>query len=227
MKKNIAIVILSIIIVVLIYKVMVPTAVTERRINLRNRYSDTSLNENATQKDTRLTLKNEQREEDDSDYEEGDDEWQEEDNYADNNPPQPEKKTFFDKLNEPIRFPKSDALNQKIDLNKKILVIDDNPPPQKQHWGNGPDTNLNKDDQPDTFSLNLKTCKPYKETMDSEYMGIKIKYEIEILGWINNKCTLNFKSKMTGIDESFKDMYGIDPSDATISAFTSALYLSA
>jgi hypothetical protein len=25
---------------------------------------------------------------------------------------------------------------------------------------------------------------------------------------------------MTGVDESFKDMYGIDPSDATISAFT-------
>ena len=216
MKKNIVIVILSIIVVILICKAMFPTVVTERRINLRNRYSDTSLSENSNKNINHTVLKQEQFEEY-SDNDE-DNEYFEEEDYVDY--PQQGKKTFWDKLNEPIRFPKSDVLNQKIDLNKKITTNNIEQEENVTEENRNEELNQKLNNRSDSFSSNLKICKPYKEVMDSEYMGIKIKYEIEILGWVNNKCTLNFKSKMTGVDESFKDMYGIDPSDATISAFT-------
>jgi hypothetical protein len=77
-----------------------------------------------------------------------------------------------------------------------------------------------KKNEPSKFASNLQTCKPYKETMDAEYLGVRINYAIEILGWENNKCILNFKSQMTGIGDTFSKTYDIDPEDVAVNSFT-------
>lgn len=71
-----------------------------------------------------------------------------------------------------------------------------------------------------TFANNLKMCRPYSESMKSDYMGMNINYNIKIDGWVNNKCRLNFTANASGLSSSFSSIYGIDPSDATVSAFT-------
>lgn len=66
---------------------------------------------------------------------------------------------------------------------------------------------------------NIKTCKPYTESMNSDYMGMNISYNLTIRGWINNKCRLDFNADIKGTSASFQNMYGIEPSDATILSF--------
>lgn len=210
MKKNIAIVILSIIIVILIYKAMVPTVVTERRINLQNRYSQTHLSQNLNKQKNKIKPNKENNDY----YEETDEE------YNEYTPPrfhykgdsgyqaeQEEKQEI-----KPIRFPKGQNNNRTRDISEI------SPEPKIEQLPAEKET-LYSSKEPKGFAGNFKACKPYKEETDSEYMGIKMHYEIEILGWINNKCTIKFTSKATGIGKSFEKEYGIDPSDAMISTF--------
>lgn len=66
---------------------------------------------------------------------------------------------------------------------------------------------------------NLSVCAPYKETMTTEYMGMKMNYSIEILGWVNSKCILNFESKMLDAGTTFEDNYGFSPDSAEVFGF--------
>ena len=59
-----------------------------------------------------------------------------------------------------------------------------------------------------TFEDNFSVCSPYKEEMTTEYMGMKMNYKIEIVGWVNDKCVLDFESKMLGTGATFQDIYG-------------------
>lgn len=69
------------------------------------------------------------------------------------------------------------------------------------------------------LSSSIKTCKPYTENMKSDYLGMNFIYEVKIEGWVNNKCRLNFTAKTNGTSSSFKNLYGVDASDATILSF--------
>ena len=69
------------------------------------------------------------------------------------------------------------------------------------------------------FEKNLKICEPYRESLNTEYMGINMTYTISIDGWINNKCILNFNAEANNAGESFQNTYGIAPDDAIIKAF--------
>ncbi len=73
--------------------------------------------------------------------------------------------------------------------------------------------------RPKSFTSSLSMCEPYKETLTTEYMGMNIKYDLEILGWINNKCVLNFVSNMLGSGEGFEDLYGISADSSQIVGF--------
>ena len=44
-------------------------------------------------------------------------------------------------------------------------------------------------------------------------------YLIEILGWQNNKCVLNFTSEIDGAGASFENEYGVNASDVQIVGF--------
>jgi len=70
-----------------------------------------------------------------------------------------------------------------------------------------------------TFSNNIKTCKPYTETMKSDYMGMNMNYKISIAGWVNNKCRLDFTAETNGVSSSFESLYGVNLSDVSVSAF--------
>ena len=65
----------------------------------------------------------------------------------------------------------------------------------------------------------IKTCMPYRETLNTDYMGMNMNFEMKIDGWINNKCYLSFKAQTSGASSSFKELYGVDSSDADIYSF--------
>lgn len=67
---------------------------------------------------------------------------------------------------------------------------------------------------------NLQTCMPYSEQQTYDVGGVNFLFNVKIVGWVNNKCRLDFESKMGGIASSFSSLYGIDPSSAEIQAFT-------
>lgn len=66
---------------------------------------------------------------------------------------------------------------------------------------------------------NVKTCKPYSEVMQTDYLGMKMLYKIEIAGWVNNKCRLNFTAQTQGLDSSFNELYGVDGGSANVVSF--------
>ncbi len=70
-----------------------------------------------------------------------------------------------------------------------------------------------------SFEDNLSVCSPYKETMTTEYMGMKMNYSIEIVGWVKNKCVLNFESKMLDMGTTFEDTYGFEPGTVDVVGF--------
>ena len=69
------------------------------------------------------------------------------------------------------------------------------------------------------IAQNIKTCKPYSESMNSDYMGMNISYNLQIKGWVNNKCRLDFEADISGASSSFQNLYGINSEDATVLSF--------
>lgn len=66
---------------------------------------------------------------------------------------------------------------------------------------------------------NMTMCKPYSETLHTNVGGINFKFNIKIVGWVNNKCRVDFVAQSTGISDMFSSMYGFDASDAQITTF--------
>lgn len=69
------------------------------------------------------------------------------------------------------------------------------------------------------LSNNMKMCKPYSETLNTNVSGINFRFNIKIAGWVNNKCRIDFIAQSTGISDMFKSIYGFDAADAQISTF--------
>lgn len=66
---------------------------------------------------------------------------------------------------------------------------------------------------------NVKSCKKYSETLDSDISGVNFNFKIDILGWVDNKCRVDFVANSTGLSEMFSSLYGVDPSMVTIQSF--------
>ena len=65
----------------------------------------------------------------------------------------------------------------------------------------------------------IKTCRPYSENLDADYMGMNMNFKLKIHGWINNKCRLTFDAQTAGSSSSFKGLYGVDANDVDIISF--------
>lgn len=65
----------------------------------------------------------------------------------------------------------------------------------------------------------VKSCKKYSEVMNSTVSGVDFNFKISILGWIDNKCRIDFVAQSTGINQIFSSLYGVDASMAQISTF--------
>lgn len=63
----------------------------------------------------------------------------------------------------------------------------------------------------------LLMCTPYKEKLKTEYMGMNVEYTVEILGWINNRCILNFSMDILSPGSTFESTYGV--SDDMVEVF--------
>ena len=73
--------------------------------------------------------------------------------------------------------------------------------------------------RPKSLGNNLSVCEPYKETMTTEYMGMKMRYDIEIEGWVRGKCVLNFESSMLDAGDTFEKTYGFEPGTVDVVGF--------
>jgi hypothetical protein len=69
------------------------------------------------------------------------------------------------------------------------------------------------------LSNSIKSCTPYNENLNTNVSGINFIFNVKILGWVNNKCRLDFNAQSNGINEAFSSIYGFDASDATILTF--------
>lgn len=63
----------------------------------------------------------------------------------------------------------------------------------------------------------LLMCTPYTEKLKTEYMGMNVEYTVEILGWINNRCILNFSMDILSPGSTFESTYGV--SDDVVEVF--------
>ena len=118
-------------------------------------------------------------------------------------------RVFADVVTTQRRVIKPSPINQE-ELEKNII----------QNIEKSQNLEINKS-APKTTRLveSIKTCKPYREQMSSDYMGMNFIYEVKIDGWVNNKCQLNFTANTNGVSSSFQDLYGIDINEAQIKAF--------
>lgn len=71
----------------------------------------------------------------------------------------------------------------------------------------------------DKLSDSVKMCKPYTETLNTDVSGLNFKFKVSIEGWVNDKCRLDFIAQSTGISDTFKQIYGVDSSMASIFTF--------
>lgn len=65
----------------------------------------------------------------------------------------------------------------------------------------------------------LKICSPYSESLNSEFSGIKMDFNIKIAGWVNDKCRIDFVANYDGIASSFDSIFGISSSQSSVYAF--------
>ena len=209
MKKNIIITILILIILILIFKLLNPSVVTQRKqpqINVQTSESSQD-NEQKQKKHYYNNYKNSSsplqpefklNDENTKLYEEQNNNTSYETNFnSDNN----DKITFSPQKE--IRHPEdyNDSSPKRKEFNKPIHINEFQPQHSTQY--NNP----------------ITMCKPYKETLTTEYMGMNMTYTIDILGWVNNKCVLNFEANMNGAGSTFYEEYGINADMAQVFGF--------
>lgn len=184
MKKNIVIIILLVIIVILVVKILNPSVVTQRKID--NNLKQEPILENVNEKTPKNGIED-----------------------AVKSPLVPEFRLQNNDTNTRLNSNIDDKYNNfsispKLE-NEKFIQIKPFDQPSKQTEYNDDKLMPVKEVKSETFEDSLSLCNPYKEKLSTKYMGFNMKYSIEILGWINNKCVLNFSADISGVDSSFKD----------------------
>ena len=207
MKKNIFIAILILIIFILLYKILHPAVVTQRKIPLNSVSSELNT-------DTNNTL-----------------------NYGENNhtvesPLKPEfrinndyshRRVSVDELSD-VKYQQENKNYQDLDASYKSVSTNSGVYTNNYVIQNG--FNENNDNRSKSGQLksnnmqkSLSMCSPYKETLTTEYMGMNMTYTIDILGWVDDKCVLNFESHISGAGNSFYDMYGVSADSVQVFGF--------
>ena len=69
------------------------------------------------------------------------------------------------------------------------------------------------------LASSVKTCSPYSESLTSSVLGLNFNFNIQIKGWENNKCRIDFTAKSTGMNGLFKTLYGVDASEAQVMTY--------
>lgn len=90
---------------------------------------------------------------------------------------------------------------------------------QRIQQNRGRSSSTNSNTTGNKLSDNVKMCKPYTETLNTDVSGINFSFKVSIEGWVNNKCRLNFIAQSNGISNTFQQIYGVDASAASIFTF--------
>lgn len=64
--------------------------------------------------------------------------------------------------------------------------------------------------QQPTLERNIRLCRPYTETLNADYMGMNMSYKIQIHGWVNDKCVLDFTAQTQGMNSMLSELFGSD-----------------
>ena len=212
MKKNIFIAILILIIFILLYKILHPAVVTQRKIPLDNVSSE---------------LKTDNAEK----------QYNQDDNFVSESPLKPEFRinndSSYQRVNDAefsdLKYSQENRNNRSSEISHNS--VNENPGGYTDVYVRGnlghKDSNISyennvksKQSQSKNMGKILSMCSPYKETLTTEYMGMNMTYTIDILGWVDDKCVLNFESHINGAGNSFSDMYGVSADSAQVFGFT-------
>ncbi len=203
MKQNIVIVFLIAIIIILLYMIFHPSVVTQRK-TFEPKLAQKTANELLSEQENYTQLHNQK-----------------------NIQSEPLSKSEF-KTHEPYFWSETKADTQthirqnetpkrQTDYNIQVRSIDI---PKEQNISLISQTPVPVTTRRKSLGNNLSVCEPYKETLISEYMGMKMKYDIEIVGWLNNKCILNFQSSMLDAGDAFEKTYGFEPGTVDVVGFS-------
>lgn len=214
MKKNIVIAVLICIIVVLVIKLLNPSVVTQRK-------SDTSMSQNIKTNqihedygELNKSVKNTMFEEsqssplmpeyrinnsDRNNFVKQNDSYNE---YAVNPTNSSSQNSNYAEQTQKNVPPQYQDNNQIYEREKPLTIIPQTPIVKRR-----------------TLEHSLSMCIPYKETLTTEYMGVNMKYTIDIVGWQGNKCILNFEANMLDTGSGFEDYYGVSAESAQVFGF--------
>lgn len=201
MKKNILIVILIIIIIILSIKIVMPTITSKQIENFAMEEKSDKEAEITQETNTKKSEKQEISSSNDYGFEK----FQQEQTIT---PPKIEvQHSQFPSEPRPKLEPEysKDYFNPNINKRANNEIFEQTSEIQKPAKSN--------------FEQNFAMCKPYREKLSAEYLGMLIDYELIIRGWINDKCVIDFVSRVKGTGPSFSKTYNTAPKDAQIFSF--------
>lgn len=68
----------------------------------------------------------------------------------------------------------------------------------------------------DRYTTNFRTCEPIHLKNSIDLFGLKINYQFDINGWINNKCSYYMTGSIDGLGNDIREVFNIKTTDETI-----------
>ena len=59
---------------------------------------------------------------------------------------------------------------------------------------------------------NFRTCEPLHITESMDIFGLKISFQVDINGWVNNKCSYYMTGNIGGLGKDIREVFNINPS---------------
>lgn len=70
----------------------------------------------------------------------------------------------------------------------------------------------------DRYVKNFRDCEPLHMTQSIDFFGLKISYQIDVNGWVDNKCSYYATGNIGGIGKDIREVFNVNIKDETIAA---------
>lgn len=68
----------------------------------------------------------------------------------------------------------------------------------------------------DRYMNNLRTCEPLHVHEYLDIFGLKVSFDLDINGWVKDKCAYNLTGNMSGIGKDIREVFNVNVSDEEI-----------
>ncbi len=70
----------------------------------------------------------------------------------------------------------------------------------------------------DRYVKNFRGCEPLHMSQSIDLFGLKISYQVDVNGWVDNKCSYYMTGNIGGIGKDIREIFDVKASDETIAA---------